>query len=164
MRILNIIESLGVGGAEKSVVRLSQWWASQGHEVHVAVSTPNLALKPDDALFQTHVLTPKFSLAKGAAAARALASALQPEVIYGHMPKSNVLAYAARSAVPDAKLGFVEHTTISRQYHGTKKLMVRALACSLYRMPDAVLTVSEGALASAISWGVPARKGHVANL
>lgn len=161
MNILCIIESLQAGGAERTTVRLADYWAAQGHSVVIAVCSHQAVFHPQHPSVRRVVLTPQFSLWKGLRRIRQLAREFQPDAIYGNMPKSCVLAYAAKKAWPAARVAFVEHSTISAQYHGIKKLLVRGLTVSLYRAPDAVLTVSQGALNSLVSWGVPATLGQV---
>ena len=161
MKILCFIESLAVGGAEKTAVRLADEWTAAGHEVHIAVVKPVLEFKPERPQTQLYCLDgERGSFLRSVTQVAELARRIQPNVVVGHMPKGVLLAMVAQVAQPNAFLLGVEHSIPRQHYSGLKKLLVRFLMSRGYPRATGIVAVSQGAADSLVEWGVPADKVH----
>lgn len=161
MKILCFIESLALGGAEKTAVRLADEWVGMGHEVHIATTQYIMAVRPAAPAVRLYNLDGERGSALGALpGALSLAKELQPDVLVGHMPKGVLLALVARLGVPKARVLGVEHSVPSYHYRGLKKFLVKALMGRAYPRTDGIVAVSQGAAANLRAWGVPAAKVH----
>ncbi|MHA7887789.1 glycosyltransferase family 4 protein [Roseicyclus sp.] len=89
MKILHVIETLNIGGAERLLVTLLPELASQGMEVHVAVMQPPMPLKSELEAkgIRVHVLPRrgKWHIFRQARDLARLAKSLQAEIIHGHL-------------------------------------------------------------------------------
>lgn len=161
MKILCFIESLAVGGAEKTTVRLVDEWVAAGHEVHLALVRPILDFRPERPGVRLYGLDgERGSFLRSISAASQVAREVQPNVVVGHMPKGVLLAMVAQLAHPKAFLLGVEHSIPEQHYSGLKKVLVRLLMSRGYRRADGIVAVSQGAADNLVAWGVPAKKVH----
>lgn len=107
-RILFIIRSLGVGGAERQLVLLASGLHALGWDVTVCTTYANGPLEPELARRGVRVV----ALGKSGrwdlvGPARGLFRAVHessPDIIHGYMPTSNLLSLLARRAHPQARV------------------------------------------------------------
>lgn len=158
-KILCFIESLAMGGAEKTAVRLADEWQAMGFEVHIAVVRDGVVCMPTRPNIRLYALDgTRGSYLRAITSASQLAREIQPDILVGHMPKGVLLAMIAQVAHPTARLLGMEHSVPTQHYSGLKKFLVRMLMSRGYRRADRIYAVSEGAAADMRAWGVPAEK------
>jgi glycosyltransferase involved in cell wall biosynthesis len=128
MRIVYLLASLGVGGAEKQVLALAQRMAERGHGVTLLTLLPQAREEWPTTLtvIRLNLHKDPFSLAMVLARARRTFRELKPDVVHSHNFHSNIIArlvspFAGRPAVI---------STIHNVYEGG---LLRMLA---YRITD----------------------------
>ncbi len=142
MRIVYVLTTLAMGGAERQVLAIAGRMASRGHDVALLVVK---AREPDDCgtgLSVTHLDIGKdaASVAAGLRRGVAFLRRFRPDIIHSHNFHGNMLARGMRLFCRDAKL----IATIHNVYEGGR---VRMLA---YRVSDALVdrtTAVSGAVA-----------------
>ncbi|WP_279131727.1 glycosyltransferase [Photobacterium phosphoreum] len=134
MKILLVITSLGMGGAENLVVNLADKYVEQGHEVIIAYACGNAVVTPTNeniklvSLGVSHYIdffSAYFKL-------RTLVKNFQPDVIHSHMIHSNLLARLIRLTTKVPRLVCTAHNT-------NEGGRLRMLA---YRMTDGLADIS----------------------
>ena len=94
MRILFVLTSLGIGGAERQVIALANHMADRGHEVALMVLRPQLAEQWPTALNTSHLGMRKNPITMLAAMARGrrFLADFQPDLIHSHSFHANIAA------------------------------------------------------------------------
>jgi glycosyltransferase involved in cell wall biosynthesis len=97
MRIVNVLTSLGVGGAEKQALAVAERMAKRGHEVAVVALMPRLTREWPTALPVVHLNMRKnpLSVAAGFRCARLFLREFRPDVVHSHSFHANVFARLA---------------------------------------------------------------------
>lgn len=128
MRIVYVLTSLGMGGAEKQVVALAASMATRGHSVALISLMPRKAEEWPTAV-EVHYLnirkTP-WSVWAGVKRARTILREFIPDIVHSHSYHANMLARFLAMLVP----GTVVISTIHNVYEGG---LLRMLA---YRLTD----------------------------
>ncbi len=140
MRVVTVLTSLGVGGAEKQALAVAERMASRGHEVAVLVLR---ALLPQEWYTELRVVhldicgirEKPFSMVTGWRRARSFLRDFQPDVVHGHSFHANLLARVLKIGAPLRTSAGSRHapviSTIHNVYEGG---WMRMLA---YRLTDA---------------------------
>lgn len=141
MRILYLLPSLGVGGAEKQALATAERMEARGHTVAVVTLLPRLADEwPTGVRVEScDVRKNPLSVLAGLFRARRLLRQFQPDLIHSHSYPANLFARLLRLLVPDV----VAISTVHNVYEGG---WVRMAA---YRLSDGLsrrtVAVSEAA-------------------
>ncbi len=144
MRIVTVLTSLGVGGAEKQALAVAERMAERGHEVALAVLRPRLAEEWPTSLRRVHleirgVRKHAASLVTGFRRGRRFLREFRPDVVHSHSFHANLLARLLRIGAP----GTVVISTVHNVYEGG---WLRMLAYRLTdRWSDRTVAVSEAA-------------------
>ena len=128
LRIVYVLTSLGVGGAERQVAALGRSMSRDGHAVSLLVLRPPLAEELDTALPIIHLNLRKnpFSLAAALFRARRVLLDLHPDLVHSHSFHANIFARLLRLAGASP----VVLSTVHNIYEGGR---LRMLA---YRVTD----------------------------
>ncbi len=158
MRIVYLLSSLGVGGAEKQALAVADRMAARGHTVALLVLMPRLAAQWPTTIPTLHLDVRKtpWSLLAGFKCARAFLREFQPDLVHSHGFHANIFARLLRLAGPK----FVVLSTVHNVYEGR---WYRMLA---YRLTDflsrCTIAVSQAAADRFVRLGaVPRRKCSV---
>lgn len=160
-RILFIIRSLGVGGAERQLVLLASGLHALGWDVTVCTTYADGPLEPELAQRGVRVVALEKSgrwdlLGPARRLHRAVREA-RPDVIHGYMPTSNLLSLLARRAHPAARVvwGVRASGLDWAQYDGLAR---RAFAASarLARRADLIIANSHEGARWHVEAGYPA--------
>ena len=102
MRIVYVLTSLGMGGAERIVLALAGRMAQRGHTVAILVLHPPVAEQWPITLPVVHLDIEKspFSLLAGMARARSFLREFRPDVVHSHCFHANIAARLLRVVVP----------------------------------------------------------------
>ena len=94
MRIVYVLTSLGMGGAERQVVALAARMADRGHAVAIMVLRPRLSQEWPTTLEVIHLEMRRnpISVLAGMARARRFLKQFQPDLIHGHSFHANIVA------------------------------------------------------------------------
>ncbi len=158
MRIVYLLSSLGVGGAEKQALAVAERMAKRGHTVAVLVLMPRLPEEWPTSIRTIHLDIHKApaSVLRGFLLGRAFLREFRPELVHSHSFHANIFARLLRLACPD----FVALSTVHNVYEGGWMRMVA------YRLTDGLsqhtVAVSEAAADRFTRLGaVPRRKCSV---
>ncbi len=158
MRIVYLLSSLGVGGAEKQALALADRMAMRGHTVRLLVMMPRLAAEWPTAIPTIHLDIRKSpgSVAAGFRRGREFLREFQPDVVHSHGFHANIFARLLR--LVDSR--FVVISTVHNVYEGGWHRMLA------YRVSDFLsrrtVAVSHAAADRFIRLGaVPRRKCSV---
>ncbi|HEY1804783.1 MAG TPA: glycosyltransferase [Terracidiphilus sp.] len=158
MRIVYLVTSLGVGGAEKQAVALAERMLKQGHTVALLVLMPRLPAEWPTTIPTVHLDVRKTpaSVLGGFKRGRAFLREFRPDLVHSHCFHANIFARLLRLAGPR----FVVLSTVHNVYEGG---WVRMLA---YRLTDwlsqRTVAVSQAAADRFMRLGaVPRRKCSV---
>ena len=144
MRIMTVLTSLGVGGAEKQALAVAERMAKRGHEVALVVLRPRLPEEWPTALERVHleiggVRENPASFVAGLRRGRRFLREFRPEVVHSHSFHANLLARLLRIGAP----GAVVVSTVHNVYEGGWMRML------VYRLTDGLsdrtVAVSEAA-------------------
>ena len=141
MRIVYLLTSLGVGGAEKQALAVSERMVKRGHTVAVLVLMPRLAEEWPTAIRTLHLDVRKTpgSVLRGLIRGRAFLREFRPDLVHSHSFHANIFARLLRLAGPR----FVVLSTVHNVYEGGWWRMVA------YRLTDGAgrrtVAVSEAA-------------------
>src|SRR5271163_4814233 len=116
MRIVYLLTSLGVGGAEKQALAIAERMASRGHTVAIMVLLPPLDEEWPSAIHTIHLdvgKTPGSAL-KGSTRGRAFLREFQPDLVHSHCFHSNIFARLFRFFGPK----FLVLSTVHNVYEG----------------------------------------------
>ncbi len=116
MRIVYLLTSLGVGGAEKQALAVAERMASRGHAVRIMVLMPRLDEEWPTALHTIHLDVRKspVSAFKGFLRGRAFLREFQPDLVHSHCFHANIFARLLRFFGPK----FVVVSTVHNVYEG----------------------------------------------
>lgn len=113
MKILYVITSLGLGGAEKVVSQLADEMCSKGHTVKIAYLTGENLVKPNSS--EVEIIELNLNSVKDFPAAsikfKRLISEFQPEIIHSHMVHANIFSRTNRLITPMNKLICTAHNS-----------------------------------------------------
>jgi glycosyltransferase involved in cell wall biosynthesis len=158
MRIVYLLSSLGVGGAEKQALAVADRMAARGHTVQLLVMMPRLAAEWPTAIPTLHLDVHKTpgSVIAGFKLARAFLCEFHPDLVHSHGFHANIFGRLLRLASPP----FVALSTVHNVYEGG---WWRMLA---YRLTDSLshrtIAVSQAAAERFIRFGaVPRHKCSV---
>lgn len=158
MRILYLLTSLGIGGAEKQVISLAERMAARGHTVAI------VSLKHVDEECQTRLPILRLNLAKtlkgllrGLSFARSFVQTFRPDIIHSHTFPANLFARILTASFTGTTTAPILINTIHNTYEGGWHRML------LYRVTNplvhAVTAVSSAAADRFIRFrAVPADK------
>jgi glycosyltransferase involved in cell wall biosynthesis len=121
MRIVYVLTSLGMGGAERLVVSLAGRMAERGHTVQLLVLRPPVAEQWSTALPVVHLgmrRTP-FSVLAGLLKASRTLHEFRPDLVHSHGFHSNIVARLLKILVPST----VVLSTVHNVYEGGRKRM-----------------------------------------
>lgn len=145
MRIMLVMLSMGVGGAERVVTTLANEYAARGHDVCiVTLETRRPALPLSDAaqLIELDARKSVAGLWQVMTSLRAAIRDFKPDVVHSHMVHSNLVTRLLRCVVPMPRLVCTAHCTSEGGWH-------RMLAYRLTdRLADITTNVSDEAVAA----------------
>lgn len=158
MRILTVLTTLGVGGAERQALRIAEGMAARGNEVLLLVLLPPQRNQWPTSLRTIHLdlKTSPVLLLQSLFRARKLVSGLRPHIVHSHTYPANIFARLLKFAGCRFKL----IATIHNIYEGGRLRML------VYRLTDfladRITAVSTASAERYIQLGaVPAEKIHV---
>ena len=98
MRIVYLLTSLGVGGAEKQALAVAERMASRGHAVAILVLMPRLDEEWPTAIHTIHLDVRKtpWSVFGGFRRGRAFLHEFRPDLVHSHCFHSNIFARVLR--------------------------------------------------------------------
>ncbi|MGC9224044.1 MAG: glycosyltransferase [Terracidiphilus sp.] len=116
MRIVTVLTSLGVGGAEKQALAVAERMARRGHEVALVALMPRLAAEWPATLPVVHLDIGKdpVSVMAGCLRARRFLRTFRPDVVHSHSFHANLLARLLRIGLP--RLAVI--STVHNVYEG----------------------------------------------
>jgi glycosyltransferase involved in cell wall biosynthesis len=158
MRIVYLLSSLGVGGAEKQALAIADRMATRGHTVALLVLMPRLAAEWPTAIPTLHLDVHKtpWSVLKSFKRGREFLREFQPDLVHSHSFHANIFARLLRLTAPP----FVVLSTVHNVYEGGWHRMLA------YRLTDSLscwtVAVSQAAADRFTRLGaVPRRKCSV---
>ena len=137
MRIVYLLASLGVGGAEKQALAVAARMASRGHTVSLLVLMPRLAAEWPTAIPTLYLDVRKTpaSVLRGYRNGRAFLREFGPDLVHSHSFHANIFARLLRLAAPP----FVVLSTVHNVYEGGwHRMLAYRLTDSLSRCTVAV--------------------------
>ena len=154
MRIVYVLTSLGMGGAERQTIALAEWMASRGHTIAFVVLRSR---QPEewptrlDVLYLDIFKSPR-SIIIGLIRARRFLKAFRPDLVHSHTYHANLVARLLKLLTPTQVV-----STMHNVYEGGR---LRMLAyCLTDSLAGRTTAVSEAVAQHAIeSHAVPARK------
>ena len=116
MRIVFLLTSLGVGGAEKQALAVAERMAKRGHTVALVVLMPRLAEEWPTGIRTLHVDVRKTpgSVLRGFIRGRGFLREFRPDLVHSHSFHANIFARLLRVASPP----FVALSTVHNVYEG----------------------------------------------
>jgi len=138
MRIVYMLTSLGMGGAERQVLELADRMVLRGHTVVLLVLRPGLAEEWPTALDVIHLGMHRspLSVIAGMAKARRFLLAFRPDLLHSHSFHANLAARALKVLVPSVTVISTVHNVYEGgwprmlAYHLTDGLAHRTVAVS----------------------------------
>jgi glycosyltransferase involved in cell wall biosynthesis len=102
MRIVYVLTSLGMGGAERQALAQAQRMAKRGHMVAILVLRPRLDAEWPTELEAVHLNMRKtpFTFLKGLAQARRFLLDFKPDLLHSHCFHANIVARLLKALVP----------------------------------------------------------------
>jgi glycosyltransferase involved in cell wall biosynthesis len=141
MRIVYLLTSLGVGGAEKQALAVAERMATRGHAVAIMVLMPRLDEEWPTAIHTVHLDVRKSpgGALKGFLRGRAFLREFRPDLVHSHCFHSNIFARLLRFFGPK----FVVLSTVHNVYEGGwSRMMAYRLTDGLSRRTVAVSTAA----------------------
>jgi glycosyltransferase involved in cell wall biosynthesis len=128
MRIVYVLTSLGMGGAERQVLVLARRMAERGHSVTLLVLRPQLAEEWPTALPVVHLEMRKnpISVLIGMARARRFLLEFRPDLLHSHSFHANIVTRLLKLLLPTTKV----ISTVHNVYEGGSLRMLS------YRLTD----------------------------
>jgi glycosyltransferase involved in cell wall biosynthesis len=122
MRVVTVLTSLGVGGAEKQALAVAERMAKRGHEVAVLVLRAKLQQEWPTALPVVHldiygIRENPLSLVMGWRRARVFLRDFRPDVLHSHSFHANLLARLLQIGVPAGALAGASRTAVISTVH-----------------------------------------------
>lgn len=130
MRIVYVLTSLGIGGAERQVLALADHMVARGHEVSIMVLRPRLEEQWPTTHQVIHLNMSKnpISFLAGIAQARRFLRNFQPDLVHSHSFHANIVARLLKLLVPSIPV----LSTVHNVYEGGWSRM------AVYRLTDAL--------------------------
>lgn len=145
MRIMLVVNSIGVGGAERVVSSLANAFATRGHAVCiVALEAKRPALPVSDSvqLVELNARKSMGGLLHVITSLRDVVRSFKPDIVHSHMIHSNLVTRLVRCMVPIPRLISTAHNSHDGGWH-------RVLANRLtHRLADLATNVSSEAVAA----------------
>ena len=141
MRIVYVLTSLGIGGAERQVLALADRITLRGHAVTPLVLRPSLAEECSTTLEVVHLDMRKSfaSFFRALLRARSFVLRFQPDIVHSHGFHANIFARLLKLLVP----GMVVISTIHNVYEGgTLRMLAYRLTDGLSKQATAVSTAA----------------------
>ncbi len=157
MRIVHVVQCLGLGGQERLILYLSRELQKRGHEPHVISLTPGGDLRPEFASIAVHDVPRRSGVDPLLAMnmARTLLT-IKPDVVHTHNPSPMFYAVPVARALHVRR---IVHTKHGANIYGPKSLWG---ARAVVRMLDSLVAVSDGTADVALQKEcVPAKTIHV---
>ncbi len=122
MRIVTVLTSLGIGGAEKQAYSIAERMAKRGHEVAVLVLKPYAPDQwPTSALtIHLNIRKSPLSLLAGMGRARRFLLDFKPDLVHSHCYHANIFARLLKAAVPSIPV----LSTVHNVYEGGRLRML----------------------------------------
>ena len=142
MKIVHVIASLGMGGAETLLAQITKRQAQDGHDVHIVCLLPKMVV-PIDQKVTVHLLVRSNASIQMALLLPRLAcklSSLRPNIVHAHMLHSNLLTRLVR---PILRIPILINTVHSA--YETSNVLFRAGYRLLDRLVDVTVFVSHEA-------------------
>lgn len=113
MKVLYVITSLTMGGAENVVTNLADAIVARGHEVKIAYLTGEASVLPSNPNVEVISLgiNDNKDFLQGYIKLRALVKRMRPDVVHSHMFHSNLLARLLRLTIKIPKVICTSHST-----------------------------------------------------
>lgn len=143
MRVLYVLTSLGLGGAEKQTLAVAEHMAQRGHEVAFLVLKPRLEQEWPTTFEVIHldIRRNPLSFAGRLWRAKCLFIGFKPDIVHSHGFHANIFARMVRLLVPN----MVVVSTIHNIYEGGRvRMMIYGLTDGLSRRTIAVSAAIEG--------------------
>ena len=135
MKVLLVITSLGVGGAERLLTNLADYFVAANHEVVLAYFHGKPELRPDDPrvrLVNLHMQRSPLGVMAALGRFRRIISEFRPDVVNSHLVHANILTRLLRVVAPMPRL-------ISSAHNTNEEGRGRMLA---YRLTDRLADIS----------------------
>lgn len=142
MKILFVITSLGMGGAEHVVTNLADELSNQGHKVKIAYLTGELLVTPRNNNIEVINLglnSPK-NLLNSYLLLRSIIKNFDPDVVHSHMYHANILTRLTRLSIKTPKL-------ISTSHSNNEGGLLRMIT---YRITDSLTDMSTNVSKTAV--------------
>jgi glycosyltransferase involved in cell wall biosynthesis len=139
MRIVYVLTSLGMGGAERQVLALAMRMTERGHPVALMVLRPKLKQEWPTTLDVVHLEMRRnvFSLISGLVSGRRFLKGFKPDVVHSHSFHANFVARLLKVLVPAPAV----LSTIHNVYEGGRgRMLAYRLTDFLSRVTTAVST------------------------
>jgi glycosyltransferase involved in cell wall biosynthesis len=119
MRIVYVLTSLGMGGAERQVVALAARMAERGHSVAIVGLRPRLSEEWPTALDVVHldIRRDPISVLAGIARARRFLKQFQPDLVHSHSFHANIVARLLHFFHRSAKVVSTVHNVYEGGWH-----------------------------------------------
>jgi glycosyltransferase involved in cell wall biosynthesis len=137
MRIVYVLTSLGMGGAERQALALAERMSRRGHTVAILVLRPRLAEEWPTTLHVVHLEMRKtpFSVLRSLARGRRFLLEFQPDLLHSHSYHANIVARLLKALVPAPAV----LSTVHNVYEGGwLRMLVYRLTDGLSRRTTAV--------------------------
>lgn len=143
MRIMLVVHSIGVGGAERVVTSLANEFVARGHVVCVVAleaKRPSLPLAEAVQLIEITARKSVGGLLHVLLSLRAVVRSFRPDVVHSHMIHSNIVTRVLRCLVPIPRLISTVHST---NEGGWPRMLAYGLT---HRLADVTTNVSDEAV------------------
>ncbi|HEY2857207.1 MAG TPA: glycosyltransferase [Terracidiphilus sp.] len=122
MRILYILNTLAIGGAERLVISLAERMAARGHEVRIVTLLERVPEQWSTRVSVTHLDIGKspLSAARGFARALGIVRRFRPHVVNSHNYQGNLFARGLKAAWPALRVV----STLHNEYEGGRARML----------------------------------------
>lgn len=151
MKLAFYIPSLGVGGAERVVVNLSNEFSNRGHSVDLVTSNKDGKLRDEvskevDLIQHSPIHVPAYSSLGSVPFLSRYLKRNEPDWLYSAMNHANIPAIiSTHISDSDTKIMISEHNTPSRLInHSYGNKIIYSMARYLYPHSDCIVTVSDG--------------------
>ncbi|NQV44711.1 MAG: glycosyltransferase [Rhodospirillales bacterium] len=167
MRVLFLIRSLEIGGAERQLTVLAHSLAKKGHEVSIATFYGGGALEGSlrDSGVRLYDLKKngRWDVIRFIGRFRNLVREFRPDVLYGFMPVSNLICLAARDAMPEnARLVWgVRAAFMDLKQYDLLSRLVYWIEARLLSRPDLIIVNSHAGQRLLTVKGAPASRVRV---
>ncbi|MET3008693.1 glycosyltransferase [Stenotrophomonas koreensis] len=145
MRIMLVVNSIGVGGAERVVSSLANAFAARGHAVCIVTletKRPALPVSESVQLVELNARKSMGGLLHVITSLRDVVRSFKPDIVHSHMIHSNLVTRLVRCMVPIPRLISTAHNSHDGGWH-------RVLANRLtHRLADLATNVSSEAVAA----------------